>query len=117
MNKPMIENTDRGITLNKTLAWTMLVALVSLVWFGGTTVASLKASTDNLAASITEARQTATTDRQAAVRIEARVRALETNASRTGAEFEALRQSLNEVKSAQRETNDLLRRMLQPPQP
>jgi glucose-6-phosphate-specific signal transduction histidine kinase len=28
MNKQMIENSDRGITLNKSLAWTILAALV-----------------------------------------------------------------------------------------
>lgn len=117
MNKPMIENSERGITLNKTLAWGMLLSLISLVWFGGTTVANLKSSTDNLATAITETRDIAAEDRRAAALIEARVRALETNASRTGAEFNALRQSLDEVKSAQRETNELLRRVLRVPAP
>lgn len=35
MNKPMIENSDRGITLNKSLAWTVLVGVLSGgVWVG-----------------------------------------------------------------------------------
>ena len=35
MNKPMIENSDRGITLNKSLAWTMATALVAGgIWVG-----------------------------------------------------------------------------------
>jgi len=35
MNKPMIENSDRGITLNKSLAWTIGSALlVGGIWIG-----------------------------------------------------------------------------------
>lgn len=35
MNKPAIENSDRGITLNKSLAWTMALALVGGgIWVG-----------------------------------------------------------------------------------
>ena len=40
----MIENIDRGVTLNKPLAWTMFVAVVTLVWYGGTTVTMQQAS-------------------------------------------------------------------------
>lgn len=104
MNKPMIENSERGVTLNKTLAWAMLLSLVSLVWFGGTTVSNLQNSTESLASLLVDTRQTASA-------VEARVRALETNASRAGAEFHALRQSLDEVKQVQRETNELLRQL------
>ncbi len=113
----MIENSERGITINKTLGWGRLLSLISLVWFGGTTVANLKSLTDNLATAITETRQTVAEDQSIAAQIEARVRALETNASRTDAEFRALRQSLDEVKSAQRETHELLRRIARTPQP
>lgn len=112
MNRPMIENSERGVTLNKTLAWGMLLSLISLVWFGGTTVANLKSSTDNLASAITETRQMLSDDRKEAALIEARVRTLESNASRTGAEFNALRQSLNDVKATQQEMNNLLRQFL-----
>jgi septal ring factor EnvC (AmiA/AmiB activator) len=35
MNRPHIEQNDRGITLNKSLAWTMLVGLLGAgVWLG-----------------------------------------------------------------------------------
>jgi hypothetical protein len=37
----MIENSERGVTINKTLAWGMLLSLVSGVWFGGATIAKL----------------------------------------------------------------------------
>ncbi|TFL16445.1 hypothetical protein [Jannaschia formosa] len=111
----MIENSERGITLNKTLAWGMLLSLVSAVWFGGTTVADLQASTENLDAAIRETREVAAADRRTALQIEARVRALETNASRQDARFDALRQSLDEVKAGQQETNELLRRLIRAP--
>ena len=31
MAKPMIENNERGITINKALAWTMLVSVAGLI--------------------------------------------------------------------------------------
>lgn len=110
--KPMIETGDRGITLNKQLAWTMLVALVALVWYGGQTVAKLQGATDNLAVALTEQRQTAAEDRLNSSQIEARVRALEANASRSGAQLEAMSQSIEEMKASQRETIELLRRLV-----
>ena len=48
--RPMIENSDRGITLNKPLAWTMLVTLAGLIWFGASTVSSLQSSVESLTA-------------------------------------------------------------------
>jgi hypothetical protein len=57
MNKPMIENTDRGITLNKTLAWTMMVGLIgSGLWLGGQ-MAELSASIEELGTRQAEDRQ------------------------------------------------------------
>lgn len=44
----MIENSDRGITLAKPLAWTILVTVVGAVWFGGGTIASIGASTQGV---------------------------------------------------------------------
>lgn len=102
--KPMIENSDRGITLAKPLAWTMLVSVVGAVWYGGSTVASLSHSTQSMVQAVS-AQQTAITQ------VEIRVRALENNASRQDARFDGLKQSLDEVKAAQRETNTLLREL------
>jgi chromosome segregation ATPase len=44
----IIENSDRGITLNKPFAWTLLVAVVSGSMWVGTTVATLSNKIDNL---------------------------------------------------------------------
>lgn len=34
----MSETTERGITINKTLAWTILVSVIGLIWWGGGTL-------------------------------------------------------------------------------
>lgn len=104
--RPMIENSDRGITLAKPLAWTMLVSVIGAVWYGGSTVASLSHSTQSLVTSMA-------TYQSAMSQVETRVRALENNASRQDARFDGLKQSLDEVKQAQRETNTLLRELAQ----
>lgn len=104
--KPMIENSDRGITLAKPLAWSMLVSVVGAVWYGGSTVASLSQSTQGVITALAAMQS-------ASAQVEGRVRALENNASRQDARFDGLKQSLDEVKSQQRETNDLLREILQ----
>ncbi len=50
MGKPqMIENSDRGITLNKSLAWTMLVALLTGGIWIGMQVTDAKVGVQNLA--------------------------------------------------------------------
>lgn len=104
--KPMIENSDRGTTLAKPLAWSMFVAIVSVVYLGGSTVTSLSQSTQAVTTSLSAMQV-------ASVQVEGRVRALENNASRQDARFEALKQSLDEVKEQGRETNALLRQMMQ----
>ena len=108
--KPLIENADRGITLAKPLAWTMLVAIVAVVWFGGTTVANLSLSTQAVTTALS-------TMQGANVQIEGRVRALENNASAALARYDALKQSLEEVKDQLRESNTLLRQILQGDKP
>lgn len=40
----MIENSDRGITLNKGLAWTLLVGLLSGGYWVGTTISDMSGS-------------------------------------------------------------------------
>lgn len=104
--KPMIENSDRGITLAKPLAWTILVSVIGAVWYGGSTVAGLTQSTQTVLGSLAAIQVSA-------AQVEGRVRALENNASRQDARFEALKQSLDEVKEQGRETNTLLRQIMQ----
>jgi len=102
----MIENSDRGITLAKPLAWSMLVAIIGAAWFGAGTIAGLTSATQDVTSALAVMQASNG-------QIEGRVRALENNASRQDARFEGMKQSLDEVKTQQRETNDLLRKILQ----
>lgn len=116
MGRPMIENSDRGITLNKQLAWTIGVAIVGGGFWIGSTVTGLQSSTARLISDLSESRAQITadlaTEKQAAGVLEARVRTLEVSTTRQDARFDALSRSLDELKSQQRETNDLLRQMM-----
>mgnify|MGYP007087656129 CR=1 FL=1 len=106
----MIENSDRGVTLNKGLAWTIGTGLIGAGLYVGLTIANLTSALDNQNDQITEARESR-------VSIELRVRALENSAAGTEVQFRNLSAGLDEVKAAQRETNALLRQLVRPQQP
>lgn len=103
----MIENSDRGITLNKGLAWTVGTGLIGAGLYVGLTIAQLTTSLDNQNDQISEGRASR-------AQIELRVRVLENSAAGTEVQFRNLSEGLDEVKSAQRETNALLRQLVRP---
>ncbi len=105
----MIENSDRGITLNKGLAWTIGCGLIAAGLYVGMTIADLTASLESQNDQISEARQSR-------AGIELRVRVLENSAAGTEVQFRNLSSGLEEVKEAQRETNTLLRQLVRPQQ-
>lgn len=111
----MIDNTDRGITVNKALAWTMLVSATGLIWWGGGTLASLQGAAERLTAALMETREMIVAERASSAQLEARVRALENSAARQDVRFDALSTSINELKQQARESNDLLRELAQRP--
>jgi uncharacterized coiled-coil protein SlyX len=115
MAKPMIENNERGITINKALAWTMLVSVAGLIWWGGGTLASLQSAADRLTSALTETREMIMAERASSAQLEARVRVLENSATRQDVRFDALSLSINELKQQARETNALLRELAQRP--
>jgi hypothetical protein len=102
----MIENADRGITINKQLAWTMLTAIVVLVFWGGSTVAGLQSATQGLTATLNE-------NKGLVAAVEGRVRVLENGQSRSDAQFSAMREALTEIKDQNRAIETLLRQMTQ----
>ena len=104
--KPLIENADRGITLAKPLAWSMLITIAGAIWFGASTITGLSQSTQAVTTALTVIQASS-------AQVEGRVRILENNAAAGLARYDALKQSLDEVKDQQRETNDLLRQVLQ----
>lgn len=111
----MIDNTDRGITVNKALAWTMLVSATGLIWWGGGTLASLQGAAERLTAALMETREMIVAERASSAQLEARVRALENSAARQDVRFDALSTSINELKQQASESNDLLRELAQRP--
>lgn len=111
----MIDSTDRGITINKALAWTMLVTVAGLIWWGGGTLASLQGAADRLTTALMETREMIVVERASTAQLEARVRALENSATRQDVRFDALSVSINELKSQARETNTLLRELAERP--
>ena len=113
--KPMIDNNERGITINKALAWTMLVSVTGLIWWGGGTLASLQGAADRLTSALTETREMIMAERANSAQLEARVRTLENSATRQDVRFDALSLSINELKQQARETNALLRELAQRP--
>lgn len=111
----MIDNTERGITVNKALAWTMLVSVTGLIWWGGGTLASLQGAAERLTAALMETREMIVAERASSAQLEARVRVLENSAARQDVRFDALSASINELKQQARESNDLLRELAQRP--
>ena len=115
MTRSMIENNERGIAINKALAWTMLVSVAGLIWWGGGTLASLQGAADRLTSALTETREMIVAERANSAQLEARVRVLENSAARQDVRFDALSLSINELKQQARETNSLLRELTQRP--
>ena len=111
----MFDHTERGITINKALAWTMLVSVAGLIWWGGGTLASLQSAADRLTTALMETREMIVVERASSAQLEARVRALENSATRQDVRFDALSVSINELKLQARETNTLLRELAQRP--
>jgi uncharacterized coiled-coil protein SlyX len=107
----MNDHTERGIIINKALAWTMLVSLAGLIWWGGGTLASLQGAADRLTSALMETREMIVAERASSAQLEARVRALENSATRQDVRFDALSVSINELKQQARETNELLREL------
>ena len=111
----MTETTERGITINKALAWTILVSVIGLIWWGGGTRASLQGAADRLTSALTDTREMIMAERASSAQLEARVRVLENSATRQDVRFDALSLSINELKLQAREANTLLRELAQRP--
>ena len=93
----MIENSDRGITLNKSLAWTVGCGLVVAGLWVGMQVATLRGETAGLSQTINGLRVdlTASEARQAA--LTSRVRANETALARQDERLSLILSTLNKI--------------------
>lgn len=108
MNNPRINNDDRGITLNKSLAWTMVVGLVAAGLWLGTETASTRGMVENLSLQQSERHAETLAQRR---ETDVRLRALETSRATQDSELTALRRDLTDFRSELREAVQLLRRI------
>lgn len=115
MNKPMITNEDRGITLNKSLAWTIGVALVSVGLFVGMELAATRTQQKNILEQL-QAMQQASQTRQseaalARSQLDTRLRAVETTTAADRSEITALRRELGDFRTELRQTVQILQQL------
>lgn len=89
----MIENSDRGITINKQLAWTIGVGLICAGLYVGLTIATLSTQMEQIRAAWIEAGIART-------EIEARVRAVEINQAGQTSDLRSIQIGIAEIKAA-----------------
>lgn len=104
----MIENSDRGITVNKALAWAIVTGLVGGGFFMGSELAGTKAI-------LTEMKAAAESSRLEMKRvtdgIDARLRAVETSRASDATEIIALRRDIGDFRREVRELTGLLQKI------
>jgi hypothetical protein len=110
MNGPRITNEDRGITLNKQLAWVITVGLICAgLWLGSEVVGTKNMVLDIRASQIRQDEDRAQYRRD----VDQRLRALENARATDGSELSALRRDLTSFRAEIREDitdlKDLLR--------
>jgi septal ring factor EnvC (AmiA/AmiB activator) len=103
MSKQMIENSERGITLNKTLAWTILVAVLSGGFWIGVQITSAKTGISTLTERQSEDRGAIQSNRSSindlrssSARIDQRLRGIENSLSKTEANVSEILRYLRE---------------------
>jgi hypothetical protein len=115
----MIENSDRGITIAKPLAWTMVTGLIlGSIWVGQTT-GQVRGQLDSVASSIDALEATQgvreARDREDRRSFEDRLRAVETNRVQDSSELSALRRDLTSFRDELKEATSLLRQAIASP--
>ncbi|MCG7622292.1 hypothetical protein [Epibacterium sp. Ofav1-8] len=93
----MIENSDRGITMNKSLAWTVACGLVGAGLWVGIQVATLRGETAGLSRTINALRADLTASEARQVTLTARVRTNETALARQDERLSLILSTLNKI--------------------
>ena len=106
MNAPRIQSDERGITVNKTLAWLMLGGLLSAGFWLGTEISGTKSAVDNLAATQTRRHNETLAFRSDT---ESRIRLLETSRASDNSEAQALRRDISGLREDFREFKEIIR--------
>ena len=106
MNTPRMQADERGLTINKSLAWTIVVALVMAgLWLGSTTTAMRTAVEAQSAIQTSHHFETIEYRRDA----EGRLRTMEASHAINGTEISALRRDLSSFRQDMGELEALLR--------
>lgn len=105
MNGPRINNDDRGITINKQLAWAMILGLVGAGIWLGTETASTKSMIQSLADQQTQRHAETLSQRR---ETDSRLRALESSRATADSELGALRRDFNEWRSETRRSDQAI---------
>lgn len=108
----MIENSDRGITVNKTLAWTMVSGLLFAGMWVGVQTATLSAGIHELQGDLDSAIQMQAAEAGRRDRLADRVRGLETKSAARDASYQHLAGNLQDLQAQLSENNRLLREIL-----
>ncbi|GAB5431300.1 MAG: hypothetical protein EpisKO_06700 [Epibacterium sp.] len=93
----MIENSDRGITLNKSFAWTVASGLVVAALWVGLEVATLRGKTAALSQAINGLRVDLTASEAREAALTSRVRANETALARQDERLSLILSTLNKI--------------------
>lgn len=109
----VIENSDRGLTINKGLAWTVLSALVLAGVWVGTQTATMSSGIRELQGDLDQAVSQVTVEADKRDRLAARVRSLEAKSAARDASYAHLSRGMQDLQSQLGENNRLLRQLLQ----
>lgn len=112
MVKDHIEVSDRGITLSKTLAWTIVTGLVLAAFWLGSEMRGTQEALKSLVAQQNDSRVETADFRRDTDR---RIRILESSRASNDSELVALRRDVTSVSQDIRDMKELLERYFRPP--
>lgn len=106
MSGPRIQNDERGITVNKSLAWTILGTMVLAGIWLGTETAGMKAAVQSLGTTQAQRHEETLQVRRDT---DTRLRILENSRASDSSEINALRRDLTSFRADMQELKGLLR--------
>ena len=113
MEPPRIQGDERGITVNKSLAWTMVGGLLAAGLWLGTQITETKGAIVNTASELSSLARTQTERHAETVQVrretDARLRLLENSRAADSSEITALRRDLTAFRSDIQDLKTLLR--------
>jgi septal ring factor EnvC (AmiA/AmiB activator) len=109
----VIENSDRGLTINKGLAWTIVTALVAAGVWVGTQTATMSSGIDDLSDELDKLSAQISSEAGKRDQLAIRVRNLENKNAARDANYSHFSKRMQDVQTQLSENNRLLRELLQ----